>query len=754
MSLHDWWLSFGSEITNAAELGSVLAKKFVSIAAGDTLPGMALAGLRQSNSMGYAGVCLEVEVERPQDLAYPIRAVEPIAVLFPFNGDQFSVLALRSDFPDTPHQNWSPPGGPCALCIDDRPWSEIRMSTTASDIARRIQLWLSKAARGELHDAAQPPDPLFFTSQLAIVLPAAALAETKGPVELAGFLREDNPNLILSRTVQASDNDASAFMVLAFQAQPQAMARLRHAPRTLAALSTELENCEIHLVEELKTRLKTWAGLTQTDVRRLSLRLAIVVVFPVAAGERQTANDVRAFLSFDTAGEIGVSLGVLYANNSQVGDKRGYMVAIPEGEPSDQELRVEPAQVHFTLDRELAATISGHSAPDRRHAVLVGAGSLGSQLAVNLAREGMFVWTVVDDDNILPHNLARHALFTNVVGAPKADVLAYYLGGLIGEPAQAICSNILTPNDATHEKLNAALTEADVIIDASASVAVSRHLSELPGTTARRICAFFNPAGMAVVLLAENANRSITLRDLEAQYHRMVLSEPVLAGHLDTETLGIRYSGSCRALTNRIPASRASLLSALAARGVTRALASDDAAICIWTLNANDEVHLVHRTGALVTHAQLGAWALTYDDGLLAHLAALRQHKLPNETGGVLLGIVDMSRQFVHVAHALPEPEDSCATQTHFERGVIGLLETVNQAVETSLYQVRYVGEWHSHPDWASAMPSAVDLVQLAWLGEELEKEGVPGVMAIAAQDGRFTFVLNHPAQSDEDSPK
>lgn len=746
---HDWWTAFGSEVANGVELMPDLAKELASLAVAGALPGISIAGLRQSTDMEYAGVWLVVEVERPQDLADPIRAVEPIAVLFPFGEGQPSVLALREDFPDTPHQNWSPPGMPCALCIDDRPWAEARLSVTARDIARRIQLWLAKASRGDLHDAAQPLDPLFFASPLGLVLPATVIADTKEPIELAGFLREGNQNLILSRPMQPSDTMLT-FTVLAFHAQPQAMARLRHAARTLAALAADLEKCGVDLTGELKARLKEWAGLAQTDVRRLASRLAIVVAFPVAAGVRQTASDIRAFLTSVSAGEIGVALGVLHANNSQVGDRRAYMVAIPEGTPRDQDLRVEPSQVHFTLDRELAAAISGHAAPDRRHALLVGAGSLGSQLSVNLAREGMFAWTVVDDDHILPHNVARHALFADDVGAPKAYALAYHLGGLVGEPVQAIRTNILKPDDADSEKLAVALAAADVIIDASASVAVSRHLSSLPHVKARRISAFFNPSGTAVVLLAENTNHSIMLQDLEAQYHRLALSDPALAGHLSTETLGVRYSGSCRTLTNRIPATRAALLSALAARGIIEVLASDNASIAVWTLGASGEVRLVQHEGAPVTHVQLGAWRLSYDEGLLADLALLRRHKLPHETGGILLGIADMSRKSLYVAHALPEPEDSLATQTGFERGFAGLLDTVNRAVAASMHQLRYVGEWHSHPDRASAMPSIVDLAQLTWLGQELENEGLPGLMAIAAQNGEFTFAFCRPALPDE----
>jgi hypothetical protein len=45
---------------------------------------------------------------------------------------------------------------------------------------------------------------------------------------------------------------------------------------------------------------------------------------------------------------------------------------------------------------------------------------------------------------------------------------------------------------------------------------VSRYLADLENCNARRLCLFFNPAGTAVVLLGENHDRGVTLRDLEA----------------------------------------------------------------------------------------------------------------------------------------------------------------------------------------------------------------------------------------------
>jgi len=59
------------------------------------------------------------------------------------------------------------------------------------------------------------------------------------------------------------------------------------------------------------------------------------------------------------------------------------------------------------------------------------------------------------------------------------------------------------------------MAEAEVILDASASVAVSPLPSDYAVAEARRCALFSIRRATAVVVLAESADRSITLRDLE-----------------------------------------------------------------------------------------------------------------------------------------------------------------------------------------------------------------------------------------------
>jgi Prokaryotic E2 family A/Prokaryotic homologs of the JAB domain/ThiF family len=743
MADHPMWNGFGKPVDeNGLPPGP--AKDLAQAIRTRNDASVELTAIRHEEKSGETVLLLKVEVQRPQKLAHPIRQIEPIALLVTTKDMRPGVFSARDDFPDTPHQNWVPQGCPASLCVDDRPWPEAKLAYTPADLLWRIELWLSKAARGELHDPAQPLDPIFLRGGDTVLLPPEALADTPNPVELGAHYRPENPGYII-----ASPSAVGGFVVVSYQLPPQAMPRMRYAPTTLGGLHGELLKGGINLFADLKKRLTGWAGLDEQSRRRLADRLILVVQFPVSSGNR-TANDVRAFLTAQSAGEIGVALGALLMNM----DGRSYSRCLQHVESTAASVKILPAEVHLLFNREMAANISGHEKPDLRRAVLVGAGSLGSQLAVDLAREGMFRWTVVDGDTLLPHNFGRHALLHNELAAPKAIALVRQLGELIREKFAHYQCDVLEPPEDKRAALAASFADADIIIDASASVAVSRHLSDLSNAQARRVSVFFNPAGTAAVLMAEDQDRAITLRDLEAQYHRLVLSDPALKDHLQEIGDGVRYGGSCRALTNRIPATRAALLSALVARGIVQTTQQKSAEIRIWTCTDDGAVHPIVCKGQDVFHVDAGDWRIHYDQGLLDQLAERRKAKLPNETGGVLLGIADMSRKSIHIAHGLAEPADSKGSITAFERGIAGLSDDIEAAAKAAMHQLRYVGEWHSHPRFTQALPSGKDILQLAWLGSELTKDGLPGLMMIAGDYDDFRLAVALACEPELDEPE
>lgn len=112
-----------------------------------------------------------------------------------------------------------------------------------------------------------------------------------------------------------------------------------------------------------------------------------------------------------------------------------------------------------------------------------------------------------------------------------------------------------------------------------------------------------------------------------------------------------------------------------------------------------------------------------------------RLAKLPRETGGALLGIVDIPKKYIDILGALPAPPDSEEKPSEFRRGVVGLRVQFENAVMRTLAQVRYVGEWHSHPRGHGTCPSCVDREDLATMTETLSMDGCPGVQLIFGDD-------------------
>ena len=688
-------------------------------------------------------VVLNIRTGVPQAPVYPIRRIEQVGILFVWEEAMPFVVMHRDEFPDTEHQQLVPEGHPAVICIDDRPWAEALLTWTPTELIERILTWFRRAARGELHDARQPLDPVLLGSPLSLIIPRSILAMDATEDLIAEHDPEQGMILRIRRVAEIGEmtKDLEPICIATYRVQPERMQRLRYAPVTLGGLAAMLNVRGIELYADLTARLTKWLSEGEAVTWRINARFAVILEMPIMSprGEQQDGVDVRAFLSKQSAGDIAIALGVaLKAEAKDQGSKVGYVKRIGQFAIDRQAVDaiiVQTLEVHLEFERDLAARLVGRSTPDARKVVLVGAGAIGSHLADCLLREGRFHWTVIDDDRLLPHNLARHIARNDQTSRNKAVILAHYLNAtLVGEDAvaQPVSSNLLERGK-RGTAVAESLAEADLIIDATASLLAARFLSDHQAQ-ARRLSTFFNPTGEAAILLAEPAGRSLTLRDLEAQYLGLVLRTGRLADHLGKLAETVAYTGACRAITNRIPQSRVSVLAGLAAAGVGNAADGMDAVISIWTLTSNDEVTLDSIPAEPVSHYQAHGWQITMDAGLAARIRAMRNARLPSETGGMLFGLVDIPAKSIHLIDASPAPPDSMERPNGFIRGTQGVEALMEEIRRKTAGQVRYVGEWHSHPPPASARPSSVDAHQIDWLAALMGMDSMPALMLIVAE--------------------
>jgi integrative and conjugative element protein (TIGR02256 family) len=130
-----------------------------------------------------------------------------------------------------------------------------------------------------------------------------------------------------------------------------------------------------------------------------------------------------------------------------------------------------------------------------------------------------------------------------------------------------------------------------------------------------------------------------------------------------------------------------------------------------------------------------------------------RSRRLPNETGGVLLGAFDLERKLVFVSDVLGSPEDSREWPSVYIRGSAGLRSAVQDAERLTQGGLEYVGEWHSHPNGVSGDASSTDKRALRLLSEGMGEDARPAVMFIVAEKEIRTYVEESESSSQAEDP-
>jgi len=157
--------------------------------------------------------------------------------------------------------------------------------------------------------------------------------------------------------------------------------------------------------------------------------------------------------------------------------------------------------------------------------------------------------------------------------------------------------------------------------------------------------------------------------------------------------------------------------------------------IRIWEITDDSGTVTIHEVEVHPIKAiHINGWQLRTSVAVIERMQEYRKARLPNETGGVLLGETDYEARTIHISFAIPSPKDSEEWPFSYRRGVEGLVQQIESIKEVTGNELTYVGEWHTHPDGADITPSTLDLQAHHWLVEEMGEVGLPGLMVIVAQ--------------------
>lgn len=675
--------------------------------------------------------CDELELDfevvgLPQYRLIPVRNIEPITIYIS-NEETLPIVTVRDDFLIVPHLNVHEDNVRKSLCYSDLGYHEIRHKLNGRFLLTCIENWFRKTSMNQLHRPDQPLEPFFPYVNNVIVWNGQL-----GKPYFDKYIVEDRE----FGKLMYQSSDGNYFAVFSLPVPPDFSNLIHNMPQTLLELLCSFKNYDtiITWLTDLLSIVRFPKIYNKYFRQERNSLLACKVLINIAIPKQRTDRapietfDLRSFVIDKSLKDILTDYG-LSLNGSKL-------------EPSKHtggngaNIAITPFIVHLAQSKlKCRCANLVDEADGEKHFSLVGVGAIGSHILNNCLRSGYGKWTIIDHDYFWPHNIARHVLTSNDIGYSKVKSLEKVASHIQSDSdLVAIASDVFGKDNS----VIVAFGQSDIILDASASIAVERHLALDVQSDARRISCFLNPQGTATIMLLESVDRSARLDLLEMQYYRELLKNEKYSDHMSLPETMV-YSGTCRSISSRISQDNISLSAALCCKAIKLHTSNTNGEIIIWT-HATDSVEKESfMADKWITHEQ-GGWKIELSLSLLGEMRTDREKALPNETGGVLIGAYDIARKRIYVVYQVRAPEDSISSPTSFIRGCANLPERLKYIHETTLDNLTYIGEWHSHPS-VNTQRSADDVkLHKAIVGYNREN-CLPGCMMILGTDNFSIFI-------------
>jgi hypothetical protein len=681
-------------------------------------------------------IVVQATIESPQYPVFDIRTREIFAVVFDKQDQTIpKVYMLREDFPETPHLLMEWEEKPRSLCLYDQSWQDIKLFWTGFVFLERIREWLKLTALGLLHQDDQPLEPLLVADSGTILIEDFQAGSHMNVYQM----NKDYYGGVCLYATKHEFSRALAGVTLDFLfTEPRIHGIIHRTPRDLYSLQALLKAGGVELLEFLEEKLRNH----KANKSVWNNRLLLVIGLPKkkSLGGPVISTDYFVVFTDDSIESLGVKLNLW--EKMPGGTDLGDVFPKAINREGLKEAKISVLRPMGTFDANMAASMNGLPQNiTETQFFAVGAGALGSQAIVHLIRAGLHKWIVADHDLLLPHNLARHELDGYDLMQFKVKGLARKANSIISGSVKPLIKDIiLEKNDPLIQE---GIAQADLVVDFSASTAALRSLAEQAGGK-RMVSYFLNPAGSDFIAIVQDKEARYDIMALEVQYLRMLLHNETLHDHFLKEGKPVRYGAGCRDISFTLSQDVIANAAAIASKCTKQLLTDGAPMIRLWRTNPKD-YSITHFTAQVYFPRQekKDSWTIMYDDYVIDKVYSQRTRKLPNETGGVLIGTYDMDRKIVFVSDIIGSPEDSYEYPTAYIRGVKGLKDELSRVEQVTAGGLRYVGEWHSHPKGYGSQMSSDDHVLFGWLIDHMNKEGVPGLMLIAGDEEEFSFYIS-----------
>ncbi|MBN58552.1 ThiF family adenylyltransferase [Thalassolituus sp. UBA3500] len=689
-----------------------------------------------------------------------IRQVEPCWFVFPEDWPLAApTVWLREDFPlNLPHINPHRPGERVHPCLFEGPPDELVQSLGLDGIIDQLSDWLTKAASGQLIDLEQGWEPTRRDSLTSGVIFSAEEAVVRTPIDGSLLVTQgvyfSNSNELLAVAVEGLPELAPRF-TLEYPETEESKYYAGNLPIVFARCVDEVGNPQV-VSSYSPEEVHDFSSLLE-KARDLGARSDAL--------ERFLTGYAKGFFLENELDE-GISIIVvllIHRPADLIGAPGRNIEVLPyavrfRGTFANLSDEVYPAYHSHSVSPDLLSMTSGRlKTSSKMKIVMLGCGSLGSKIALHLGRSGIGNIAFVDNETMSPHNGARHALIpprTTFAYPGKASMMERALNEL----GHTDCVDHLL--DAKEPLLDRGSaddvfgTDEAVIIDTTASLAVAAASIVSPALSyekspRRLLQAGMYAQGKVAYLFSEGAARNVMVCDLQARLFEMCRHSSSLRKNLQGEgsdLTNIFVGDNCRSLTMPMADSKVSRAAALISGQIESWLAGGLPGAGQLCVGVEDDTGV----GMTWLREQLGPtlelvpaneggqnWKVRVLSSVAESIDEASRSWGPSETGGALLGHISTSTRTIIVAGLVDAPPDSVRTPATFTLGVQGLVAALQEANETSLGHLHYVGTWHSHP--MGGGHSDIDQATLGAIAQEFQ--GVPAISLVWRPEGFIVAV-------------
>lgn len=404
-----------------------------------------------------------------------------------------------------------------------------------------------------------------------------------------------------------------------------------------------------------------------------------------------------------------------------------YLVLVESGQDllEDSDTKVSPMGHREPVSPGILSRTSGKDPnATRREWSLIGCGSVGSKLAMHMAREGAGPKLVIDKDYLEPHNYARHSelpfdeVWAQGILRRKSTTLAESLKRL-GQPPQDCFDDVVQLfSDREHQFLSN--SNGNLLVNTTASLVVREVLAhsiwDSTNARPRMIECCLMGAGQVGYLSKEGSSGNPNASDVITSFYRELIDRPDLGKTIfeaDTDMITIGQGcGSPSVIMSDSQISQHVAPFAVILSNLLNDSVDDSTGHMIFQVLDPDGLGMnsyIKRVDPVIEvfgeneHSPVARLSPSV-------LTAMEQQIAENpgvETGGILIGRYSSIGHAFHVVDTIAPPSDSTSEPNLFILGKEGLQDSIESFTSRSGGTLYALGTWHNH--LLTSGPSALD---------------------------------------------